>query len=213
MTAESEPGVRSVVESIVVDANPQSVRTVRSIARNHARAMSMPLVVAADVELAISELVTNALEHGAGEAINVTISRTDFALLLTVKSHLPPEVELHQAGAPKTLLRPVLGPVLGPGLAVAPVLVLKPVTPPGAHPVSIAGVQLAIGANPTIELPASDVVAPLADSETPVAVVPLVEPDSRAGRGLRIVSSIADEVTVNADGSILTVSCLFVVPR
>ncbi len=209
MTAASEPGVRSVVETIVVDAKPQSVRTVRSIARTHTQAMAMPTANAADIELAVSELVTNALEHGTGEEINVTIARTDFALLVTVRSHLPPDLEF----SPDVPADAVLGPVLGPVLAVAPVLVLKPVVPPGAVPIIIDGVQLARGVTPSVDLPASEVLAPLADPDTPVAVVPLVEPDSRAGRGLRIVSSIADEVTVNADGSILTVSCLFVLPH
>ncbi len=167
MQSAADAGIQSVVETLVVDSRPHSIRTARYLVRKHARAIAMPANTAADVELAISELVTNAVEHGTGDEISVTIAGTDSELLMSVRSRW--------AEYPQTSV--------------------------------IKGVVNVAGRVKPLKLDDAEGV----DSEAGVVAVPYVEPHSPAGRGLRIVATVADQVTVKADGPMLTVWCRFLV--
>lgn len=140
MSATGEPLERTVV----VEAKPQSVRAVRGLARAHALALALTAERTADVELAVSELVTNAVEYGDGTDIHVTIVPTEADLTVAVRST-------------------------------------------------------------TDETRSASTAAETASPSTKLM------PHSRAGRGLRIVASVADEVTIASDGPWLTVSCRFAV--
>lgn len=87
MPPPSSSPTGSVIRSTTLPAETASVpagrRFVRSVVEPHVR--DAPVI--ADLELMASELVTNAVEHGADHPIQMTVSAAQDQVVLSVTSH------------------------------------------------------------------------------------------------------------------------------
>lgn len=63
-----------------------NVAAARRFVRAKVADFEMPPAVAADLELMASELVTNAVEHGVGKLVRITLDCRDGTAVLTVES-------------------------------------------------------------------------------------------------------------------------------
>lgn len=63
-----------------------SVSAARRFIRENAEGFSMPPAASADLELMASELVTNAVEHGVGSVVRISLDCRDGTAVLTVES-------------------------------------------------------------------------------------------------------------------------------
>jgi anti-sigma regulatory factor (Ser/Thr protein kinase) len=66
-----------------------NVAAARRFVRANVAEFGMPPAVATDLELIASELVTNAIEHGAGHTVRITLDCRDGTAVLTVESAGP----------------------------------------------------------------------------------------------------------------------------
>lgn len=66
-----------------------NVAAARRFVRAQVAAFGMPPAVGADLELLASELVTNAIEHGVGRVVRITLDCRNGTAVLTVESSGP----------------------------------------------------------------------------------------------------------------------------
>jgi anti-sigma regulatory factor (Ser/Thr protein kinase) len=80
----------------VLELEPDTMSNVSTARRFVAAALDghAPKQVVGDLQLAASELVTNALEHGAAEPVVVSVNAGDHAASLRVTSHQRPNTQI-----------------------------------------------------------------------------------------------------------------------